>query len=125
MKIVLDMNIPQGWKEFFEGQGHEAIHWREIGDIRAEDTEIMEWAGQNQYIVFTHDLDFGSLLYSTNAEKPSVIQLRMEDIVPSVAGDMVVAALNKTARQPESGSLLIIDPKRHRIRLLPLKRSFN
>ncbi|MCB2264077.1 MAG: DUF5615 family PIN-like protein [Candidatus Thiosymbion ectosymbiont of Robbea hypermnestra] len=73
MKIVLDMNIPQGWKELLEARGHETIHWREIGEIRAEDTEIMEWARQNQFIVFTHDLDFGSLLYATNANKPSVI----------------------------------------------------
>lgn len=73
MKIVLDMNIPQGWKELLEAQGHETIHWREIGEIRAEDTEIMEWARQNQFIVFTHDLDFGSLLYATNVNKPSVI----------------------------------------------------
>jgi len=49
MKIVLDMNIPQGWVEFLEAQGHEVIHWREIGEIRAEDIEIMEWARQNQW----------------------------------------------------------------------------
>lgn len=40
MKILLDMNIPQGWKEFLENQGHEAVSWREIGDIRAEDSVI-------------------------------------------------------------------------------------
>ncbi len=121
MKIVLDMNIPQGWMEFLEAQGHEAIHWREIGEIRAEDTEIMEWARQNQSIVFTHDLDFGSLLYSTNANKPSVIQLRMENIVPSVAGNMVVEALNAVSKALENGAIVTIDPKRHRIRLLPLR----
>ncbi|KOR28143.1 hypothetical protein TI03_05395, partial [Achromatium sp. WMS1] len=58
MNIVLDMNIPQGWKEFLEAKNHKIVHWREIGDIRAEDTEIMEWARQNQFVVFTHDLDF-------------------------------------------------------------------
>ncbi len=121
MKIVLDMNIPQGWVEFLEAQGHEAIHWREIRQIRAEDTEIMEWARQNQFIVFTHDLDFGSLLYSTNANKPSVIQLRMENIVPSVAGNMVVEALNTVSKALENGAIVTIDPKRHRIRLLPLR----
>jgi predicted nuclease of predicted toxin-antitoxin system len=121
MKIVLDMNIPQGWKEFLESQGHKAIPWREIGNIRADDTEIMEWARQNQFIVFTHDLDFGSLLYSTNASKPSVIQLRMKHIVPSVAGNMVIEILNNLKKELESGSLVTIDPERHRIRLLPLR----
>jgi len=121
MKIVLDMNIPQGWVEFLEAQGHEVIHWREIGEIRAEDTEVMEWARQNQFVVFTHDLDFGSLLYSTNAEKPSIIQLRVENIVPSLAGNVVIEALNIVSRELESGALVTIDPKRHRIRFLPLR----
>lgn len=121
MKIVLDMNIPQSWVGFLNSKGHEAKHWRQIGDIRAEDTEIMEWARDNEYIVFTHDLDFGSLLYSTNASKPSVIQLRMADIVPEVAGSFVIESLNKVSNELQEGALVIIDPKRHRVRLLPLR----
>lgn len=45
MKIVLDMNIPRGWIKFLNEAGYQTIHWREIGDIRAEDIEIMEWRG--------------------------------------------------------------------------------
>jgi len=121
MKIVLDMNIPQSWVEFLNSNGHTAKHWRQIGDIRAEDTEIMEWARANEYIVFTHDLDFGSLLYSTNANKPSVIQLRMADIVPEVAGIFVIESLNTVSNELQEGALVIIDPNKHRIRLLPLR----
>lgn len=121
MKIVLDMNIPRGWVEFLNNAGYEAIHWREIGNIRAKDTEIMEWARQNGAIVFTHDLDFGSILYSTNATAPSVIQLRMASIVPSVAGKVVLQALNSVRTKLQDGVLVTIDPKRHRIRLLPLQ----
>ena len=54
------MNIPQIWESFLNEAGHEAIHWSKIGDIRTEDTEIMAWARENQYVVFTHDLDFGA-----------------------------------------------------------------
>jgi len=121
MKIVLDMNIPQSWVNFLNSKGHTAKHWRQIGDIRAEDTEIMEWARVNEYTVFTHDLDFGSLLYSTNANKPSVIQLRMADIVPEVAGNSVLEALDKVSNEIQEGALVIIDPNKHRIRLLPLR----
>ena len=81
------MNIPQIWESFLNEAGHEAIHWSKIGDIRTEDTEIMAWARENQYVVFTHDLDFGSLLYATNAKSPSVIQLRAEHILPEIVGD--------------------------------------
>ena len=106
----------------FRVSWYEAKHWRQIGDIRAEDTEIMEWARVNEYVVFTHDLDFGSLLYATNANKPSVIQLRMENIVPDAAGSFVIETLDVVSKELEAGALAIIDPKRHRIRLLPLRK---
>ncbi len=121
MKLVLDMNIPQSWVDFLNSKGHTVKHWRSIGDIRAEDTEIMAWARAHEYTVFTHDLDFGSLLYSTNATKPSVLQLRMADIVPEVAGNFVLEALDKVSNEIQEGALVIIDPNKHRIRLLPLR----
>ena len=121
MNIVLDMNILLNWVEFLESEGHKATHWRQLGDIRAQDTEIMKWARDNDHIVFTHDLDFGSLLYATNANKPSVIQLRMENIFPDQAGDFVIEALDTLSSELKQGALAIIDPKRHRIRLLPLR----
>jgi hypothetical protein len=67
MKIVLDMNIPEVWVDFLSRAGHDAIHWSSIGDIRAEDGAIMDWGREHGYVVFTHDLDFGSLLFTTKA----------------------------------------------------------
>ena len=121
MKLLLDMNIPQGWVEILNKAGHEATHWRDIGDIRAEDTEIMAWARENEYMVFTHDLDFGSILYATNATSPSVIQLRTSNISPSAVGDLVIKTLNTVRNELASGSLVVIDPKKHRVRLLALQ----
>jgi len=67
MKILLDMNIPLSWKHFLLSAGYEAIHWRDVGDIRAADSEIMAYARSNYLVVFTHDLDFGAILAATNA----------------------------------------------------------
>lgn len=121
MKILLDMNIPETWVTFLNNAGHEAIHWNRVGDIRAEDVEIMAWAREQGYIVFTHDLDFGSLLHATNAEDPSVIQLRAEHILPEVLGDAVLETLDGATEALNSGALVTIDPRRHRIRFLPLR----
>lgn len=44
----------------------------------------MAWARANDYIVFTHDLDFGAMLALTNAESPSVIQVRTQDVTPPI-----------------------------------------
>jgi predicted nuclease of predicted toxin-antitoxin system len=121
MKIILDMNIPEIWVGFLKSAGHEVIHWSEIGDIRANDAEIMAWARDYGHVVFTHDLDFGSLLFATNVKAPSVIQLRVEHIVPEVVGDTVLETLNTAAEALRTGALVTIDPRRHRIRLLPLR----
>lgn len=56
MKIVLDMNLPPIWVEFLSQHGIEVVHWTNVGDKRAPDTEIMLWAAENEHMVFTHDL---------------------------------------------------------------------
>lgn len=65
MKFVIDVNLSPAWCPVLKSQDWEAVHWREIGDIRAPDSLIMEWARENKHIVFTHDLDFGTLLALT------------------------------------------------------------
>ena len=55
----------------------------------------MGWAVANQYVVFTHDLDFGTLLALTHAVGPSVIQVRGQDILPDHMGSLILAALRR------------------------------
>jgi predicted nuclease of predicted toxin-antitoxin system len=80
MKLLVDMNLPPCWTETLRQSGWDAVHWQEIGNLRATDSEIMAWAKQNGYVVFTHDLDFGTLLTLTQAEGPSVVQVRTQDV---------------------------------------------
>lgn len=122
MKILLDMNLSPAWITLLERNGYEVKHWSEIGPLTAPDTEVMEWARRNNCVVFTHDLDFGTLLYVTKAVAPSVIQLRCEDIRPRSVGEIVLKALKKAQKEIGQGALIIIDPRKSRIRLLPLKK---
>ncbi len=121
MKILLDMNLSPSWISLLETEGYETKHWKDIGPVSAFDTEIMEWARKNEYVVFTHDLDFGALLYATEATAPSVIQLRSEDIRPKIVGEIILRTLCKAKKAIEQGALVIVEPRKSRIRLLPLK----
>jgi predicted nuclease of predicted toxin-antitoxin system len=81
----------------------------------------MEWARIQGQVVLTHDLlDFGSLLFLANTSAPSVIQIRAEHILPTFVGPAVLETLDVAARMLEAGALVTIDPRRRRIRLLPL-----
>ena len=122
MKILIDMNLSPNWVAVFAKYNIEALHWSNVGDPRERDTVIMEWARTNGYIVFTHDLDFGSLLAATGADAPSVIQIRTQDILPSSIENLAIAALRQFESELESGALVTVDPAQSRVRILPIRR---
>ncbi len=122
MKILIDMNLSPDWVIAFASENIESVHWSTVGDPRAEDTEIMDYARTNDYIVFTHDLDFGTILALTQAENPSVVQVRTQNILPSHLANTVVAILRTNESALEQGALIVVDEGRARIRILPLQR---
>lgn len=48
MKIVIDMNLSPEWVSVLESHGYKTIHWSEVGDPRAADQVIMDWAYRNR-----------------------------------------------------------------------------
>lgn len=81
----------------------------------------MAWAKENGHVVFTHDLDFGTILALTQAEGPSVIQIRTQDVTPSAIGKLVINALRQFQPELERGALIVVDEATVRARILPLK----
>jgi|SRR5579875_670946 len=122
MKILVDMNLSPEWTALFAAHGREAVHWSTIGDPRAADRSVMDWARANGYTVFTHDLDFGSLLAATQANGPSVIQIRSQDVLPDRLGGIVLRILRQYENEIESGVLISVDEAGARVRLLPFSR---
>ena len=120
MKLLVDMNLSPLWMQFFANAGFESVHWSNIGLHSAPDTEIMDYASRNGYVIFTHDLDFGALLAIKQLSRPSVIQIRAQDILPSAAGEMIIRALRASASYLAAGALVTVDANRSRIRLLPI-----
>jgi predicted nuclease of predicted toxin-antitoxin system len=122
MNILIDMNLSPEWVEAFEKYGWHAAHWSEIGDPRVPDYIIMDWARSNGYIVFTHDLDFGTLLADTQAESLSVIQVRTQDTLPSSLENLIAEVLKEYESVLEAGALITVEHARSRMRVLPINR---
>ena len=116
------MNLSPRWIGLLNSSGMDAVHWSMVGENNAPDTEIMAYAIKNNCIVLTHDLDFSAILAVTQGEKPSVVQIRANNVNPDVVGIQVVAALRQMEPELEAGALLTIDPSRTRLNLLPLRR---
>ena len=121
MKILIDMNLSPRWATVLTNAGFEAAHWSTLGAANAPDVEIASFARLNDYVVLTHDLDFGAILAATQGDKPSVVQIRSEDLSPEVIGKSVINALRQMTAELDDGALLTIDPSRTRLRLLPLR----
>jgi predicted nuclease of predicted toxin-antitoxin system len=115
------MNQSPRWVDFFAQSALFAEHWSTLGKHNAKDTELMDFARKNEYVVFTHDLDFSAILAATQGEKPSVVQLRSDDVNPETVGKIVIASLKKLEHELNEGALVTIDLDRTRIRLLPLR----
>jgi predicted nuclease of predicted toxin-antitoxin system len=120
LQIVVDMNLSMEWIPLLEQAGWSAIHWSTIGDSRADDSTIMVWASSHGHAVFTHDWDFGTMLALTHAGKPSVIQVRSQKVLPEHIGSTVLAALKQYERELSVGALVVVEPAKSRVRVLPL-----
>jgi predicted nuclease of predicted toxin-antitoxin system len=109
MKLLVDMNLSPRWAKVLVEAGFEASHWSSLGPANAPDADIL-----------THDLDFSAILAATQGAKPSVVQIRAEDVRPETVGPTLIEALRQMAAQLEEGALLTVDPARSRLRVLPL-----
>ena len=120
MKFLIDMNLSPLWVGFFDQNGYAAVHWSNIGNCDASDREIMKFASTHGYIVFTNDLDFGTLLAAHKTSGPSVIQVRSQEVLPLTIGEVVLRTIRVTQQHLENGALVTVDLVRQRIRLLPI-----
>lgn len=123
MKILIDMNLSPQWVSVLKSAGHEPLHGSQVGTPNATDREILQWARANHHLAFTHDLDFGAILAASDADFPSVFQIRTQDISPKALSAVVLSSLEQFEGPLIEGALVTLNEKQARARLLPLKRT--
>lgn len=119
LSILIDMNLSQDGVALLQNAGWTATHWSTVGNPRATDRTIMDWAETNGYVVFTHDLDFATILALTHKTGPSVLQVRGEDVLPDHMGNLVVTAIRQHESELKSGALIVVEERKNRVRVLP------
>jgi predicted nuclease of predicted toxin-antitoxin system len=120
MNLLLDMNLSPAWKPLLEDHGWQTQHWREIGAASASDAEIMTWAKAHGCCVVTNDLDFSAILAATRASGPSVVQIRGQDLSPTILGTTLLSVLDAARYTLQRGAILTLDVRTSRIRTLPI-----
>lgn len=112
------MNLSTDWVTYLQGQGHDAVHWSSVGRKDAPDEDIVDWARAEDRTILTNDLDFGTLLMSTGASKPSVVQLRTAITLSVHVGALVVQAIARMEEEVAAGALVTVETGRLRLRPL-------
>lgn len=97
------------------------MHWSAVGAAEAPDRAVIEWARVNGFVVFTHDLDFATILALTQASGPSVVQLRAQSVLPANASGSVCAMLKTYEDAILARAVMTIDLAHARVRLLPIR----
>ena len=115
------MNLSPFWVDRLNAAGLPAVHWSSIRRMNAADVEIMAYVATYDYVVLTHDLDFSAILAATQGTKPSVVQIRSDNLGPAVIGESLFAALHQMTPELVAGALLTVDLGRTRLHLLPLR----
>ena len=122
MKFLIDMNLTPDWVQYLSEAGLHAVHWSSVGQNTAPDKAIIAYAQAEGYVVFTRDLDFSAILAFSHGVSPSLVQLRVQEVLPEDIGKTVIQALRQAEKDLEVGVLLSIDsPTRVRLRFLPLR----
>jgi len=121
MKFLLDMPISPKTEEFLRKQGYDAVRVDKLKMHKATDKEIFDYAIERNMVIITADLDFGKILAYFKSSKPSVIIFRVRYPSPENLNKLLLTAIPRVKEELETGSLILIEDDRIRIKKLPIE----
>jgi len=123
MRFLIDNALSPAVAEGLCRSGHDATHVRDHGLADAGDDVIFEFAERDRRVV-SADTDFGTILALREASMPSVILFR--GATPRKAEGqtgLLLANLSEIAAVLERRAIVVIEPQRMRVRMLPISVS--
>ncbi|WP_326550375.1 DUF5615 family PIN-like protein [Micromonospora sp. NBC_01813] len=123
MRFLVDNNLSPAVAAGLRSHGHDAEHVRDYGLAAAPDEVVLDRARQEQRVLISADTDFGTLLASSGADKPSVLLVRRISGRRAAQIVAILAAnLDAIADDLASGAVVVVGEDWLRVRPLPILR---
>lgn len=122
MTFLADMGISQTTVSWLREQGFDVIHVRELGMITAMDSDILDLAFKEKYVILTFDLDFGDIMAASGEKLPSIIIFRLKNARPDNVNEHLSQVLKHSISALQKGTIISVNDRTYRIRHLPIKK---
>ena len=120
LRFLVDMNLSPRIVIDLSQQDWDILRVSQVLPMDTEDSEILEFARQENRVIITQDLDFSSLLALGGYEKPSLITFRLSVPEPETITRKLLELLPYIEDRLAEGCAVTIDDRKVRVRRLPI-----
>ena len=121
LRFLIDNALPPQLADLLAKAGYDAVHVRAYGMQASKDEQIVARAVEEDRIVVSADSDFGAIIATQEAERPSFILFREPDLmVAQDYFDALFPALPMLVSELTSGCVAVFRRGRLRVRRLPI-----
>lgn len=117
LRFLIDEDLPRSLARELRQAGFEADDVREIGMKGQPDDAVLVHAVAHGLVLVTADMGFANVLRYPLGSHPGILVARFPNEMPtSSLVDAIVKAIREVPGEEVSGSLIVIEPGRVRLR---------
>lgn len=117
MKFLLDQDVYASTARFLTGMGNDVVLVAKLGLSRADDSDLLRIAREQERVFVTRDRDFGGLVFVQDLGA-GVIYLRMLPSTQNAVHQELGRVLSEHSEVELLQAFVVVEPGRHRFRKL-------